>query len=82
MVHLLTVDQKQQHIGNSECCLQLFQRKKKKFLCKYVTMDETWIHHFILESNQQSAEWTAAEESYPKRPKVQTSVGKFLASVF
>ena len=69
---LLIVDQKQQHIDNSECCLQLFQCNKK-FLCKYVTMDQTWIHHFTLESNRQSAEWTAAGESHPKQPKTNNS---------
>ena len=42
-------------------------------------MDETWIHHFTSESNQQSVEWTAAGES---RPKTQTSTGKVLASIF
>ena len=45
-------------------------------------MDETWIHHFTLELNWQSAEWAAAGESSPKRPKSQTSAGKVLASVF
>ena len=45
-------------------------------------MDETWIHHFTLESNQQSTEWTAAGESCSKRPKTQISAGKVLAFVF
>ena len=45
-------------------------------------MDETWFHHFTLKSNRQSAEWTAACESCPKRSKMQTSAGKVLASVF
>ena len=45
-------------------------------------MDETWIHHFTLESNWQSAKWTAAGESHPKRPKTQTSASKVLAYVF
>ena len=45
-------------------------------------MDETWINHFPLQSNWQSAEWTAADESHPKQPKMQTSAGKVLASVF
>ena len=49
---LLTVDQKHQCINNSESCLQLFQHKKKELLHKYVTMDETWIHNFTLESNR------------------------------
>ena len=54
----------------------------KRSFCINVTMDETWIHHFIPESNWQSAEWTAAGESYQKWPKMQTSAGKLLASVF
>ena len=66
MLRLLTVDQKQQCIDNYERCLQLFQRNKKEFLHKYVTIDETWIHHFTPESKWQSAEWTAAGESHPK----------------
>ena len=45
-------------------------------------MDETWIHHFTPESNQQSAEWTAAGESRPKGPKTQASAGKVWASIF
>ena len=78
VLHLLTVDQKR--VDDSKCCLQLFQHKK--FLHKYVTMDEIWIHHFTLESNWQSAKWTAADESRPKWPKIQTSAGKVLASIF
>ena len=72
VLHLLTVDQKQQHIDDSECSLQLFQCNKKEFLHKYVTMEKTWIYHFIQESNQQSAEQTTSE-SCPKRPKTQIS---------
>ena len=63
---LLTVDQKQQRVDDSERYLQLFQRNKKEFLRKYVTMDKTWIHHSTRESNRLSAEWTAAGESHPK----------------
>ena len=80
--HLLTVDQKQQRVDDSKHCLELFQRNKKEFLRKYVTMDETWINHFTPESNRQSAEWTAAGESRPKRPKTHTLSGKVLVSVF
>ena len=61
--HLLTIDQKQQRVNDSECRLQLFQCNKKEFLRKYVTLYETCIHHFTPESIQQSAEWTVADES-------------------
>ena len=79
---LLTVDQKQQRVDNSECCLQLFQRNKKEFCVNMWQWIKKRIHHFTLESNRQSAEWTAAGESRLKRPKTQTSAGKVLASVF
>ena len=79
---LFIVDQKQQRVNDSERCLQLFQHNKKEFLHKYVTMDKIWIHHFTPELNWQSAERTAAGKSCPKWPKMQTSTGKVLASVF
>ena len=62
--------------------LQWFQRNKKEFLHKYVTMDETWIHHFTQESNCRSAGWTAGRWKPSKATKTQTSAGKVLASVF
>ena len=80
-VRLLTVVQKQQSLDDSVRCLQLFQRKKKEFLHKYVTMDETQIHHFTPGSNQLTAEWIATGESRPKRPKTQTT-GRVLATIF
>lgn len=79
---LLTTDQKEQRINDSERCLALMNHNKKDFLRRYVTMDETWIHHFTPESNRQSAEWRAAGESRPKRPKTQKSAGKVMASIF
>jgi [histone H3]-lysine36 N-dimethyltransferase SETMAR len=78
----LTIDQKQQRIDDSEQCLELFNCNKPEFLRRYVTMDETWLHHFTPESNRQSAEWTARDEVTPKRGKTQKSAGKVMASVF
>jgi len=79
---LLTVEQKQQRIDDSERCLELFNRNKMDFLRRYVTMDETWIHHYTPELKRQSSEWTGPGESRPKRPKTQQSAGKVMASVF
>ena len=39
---LLTVDQKQKRVDDSEPCLELFQRNKKDYFMRCVTMDETW----------------------------------------
>ena len=68
--------------SRSKTTSQLFQRNKKEFLRKYLTIDETWIHYFTPESNWQSAEWTATGESPLKRPETQTLEGNDLASVF
>ena len=53
---LLTPDQKQQRVKDSERCLELFKRGKKYFLHRYVTMDERWIHHYTPETKTPSAE--------------------------
>ncbi len=47
------MEQKQQWIDNSESYLALFTHSKQDFLCRFVTMDETWIHHFASKSNRQ-----------------------------
>ncbi|KAM8702311.1 hypothetical protein ACLKA7_004975 [Drosophila subpalustris] len=73
---LLTPEQKQQRIDESKSCLDMFTRNKSEFLRRYITMDETWIHHFTPESNRQSADWHAAGE------KTQQLAGKVMASVF
>ena len=79
---LLSPDQKQQRAEDSERCLEPFKRGKKNFLRRYVTMDKTWIHHYTPEIIRSSAEWTAAGERRPKRPKTQQWAGKVMASVF
>ena len=48
---------------------------------RFITMDETWIHHYTPESKQQSKQWTEAGCSAPKKRSVQ-SAGKVMASVF
>ena len=80
--HFLTPDQKQQRVEDSERCLKLFKRGKKDFLRRYMTIDETWIHHYTPETRRSSAEWKAAGENRPKRPKTQQWAGKVMASLF
>ncbi|XP_032676157.1 histone-lysine N-methyltransferase SETMAR-like [Odontomachus brunneus] len=60
----------------------MFRRKSKEFLHLYITVDETWIHHYTPKSKQQSAQWIPKSGSAPKRPKTQQSAGKVLATVF
>lgn len=71
---LLAVYQKQQLVDDPKNCLALFRRNKNDLFVRYVAMDESWILHFNLESNRQTAEWTI--KSRPKRSKTQTPADK------
>lgn len=79
---MLTPDQKQQRVDESERCLELLCHDRRDFFRRYVTMDETWIHYYNPESKQQSAQWVGPDERRPKRPKTHSSAGKVMASVF
>jgi len=54
----LTADQKRTHMKISEQCLERFNKNKTDFVHRFITMDETWIHHYTPESKQQSKQWT------------------------
>lgn len=63
---VLTLGQKQRVIV-LEHWLELFEPNKKDFLCRHVTIDETWMPYYTPASNRQSAEWRKADESRPKK---------------
>ncbi|RLU18396.1 hypothetical protein DMN91_008753 [Ooceraea biroi] len=64
--------------------LQLFQRNPQDFRRRFVTVDETWIHHYTLDTKEQSKQWVASGEfaAAPKKAKTVPSVGKVTATVF
>ena len=47
---------------------------------RLVTMDETWLYHYDLETNQQSMEWRHSGSPRPKNSECKTLAGKVLAS--
>ena len=79
---LLTADQKRTRMKISEQCLERFNKNKTDFLRRFITMDETWIHHYTPESKQQSKQWMEAGCSAPKKTRSIPSAGKVMASVF
>ena len=79
---LLTIYQKRIRVTISERNLAYFNLNPKKFLRRFVTMDETWIYHYTPESREGSKQWIKSGESVPKRPKTQQSIVKVMASVF
>lgn len=78
----LDLPQKIVRWSSSEELLAIYQRNPTEFLRRFITVDETWIHHYIPESKQQSKQWTEAGVSGPKKAKTVKSAGKVMATVF
>ena len=62
--------------------MERFNKNKTDFVRRFITVDETWIHHYIPESKQQSKHWTEAGYSALKKTGSVPSAGKIMASVF
>ncbi len=54
---MLTPDQKRVRVQHSEANLARFRQNPDPFLAQFVTVNETWVHHFDPESKRQSMEW-------------------------
>jgi hypothetical protein len=74
---------------NSASCLSSFSnfsiwRYPNDFLSWLVTMDETWLYHYDLETKQQSMGWRHSVSPHPSPKKfwVQKSAEKFLPQFF
>ncbi|KAG5311179.1 SETMR methyltransferase, partial [Acromyrmex insinuator] len=76
---LLTVDQKRirMNISNFQGPVGAVRRNKSDFLYRLITVNGTWIHYFILETKEQSKQWTAKDFvfiDYFKKDKTITGI--------
>ncbi|UYV84691.1 hypothetical protein LAZ67_X003114 [Cordylochernes scorpioides] len=72
----LTPDQKAVRRKLSSDNLALFVANPEEFVNRFVTMDETWAHHFTSESKQQSMQWRHSGSPPIKKAKTVPSAGK------
>ena len=80
----LNADVKRQRYQSSEQLLEFFQCDPNDFLSRLMTMDETCLYHYDLETKQHSIErrHSGSPSPRPKKFRVQTSAGKVLISIF
>jgi [histone H3]-lysine36 N-dimethyltransferase SETMAR len=78
---MLTCENKRIRLQSSRKNLELYRADPAKFHRRYVTMDETWAHHFDPETKQQSMQWKHTTSPTVKFRKT-ASAGKVMASVF
>ena len=79
---LLTPEQKSTRCTVSMGNLELFEANEDNFLARFITMDETWVHHYQPETKEQSKQRKHTPSPAPKKAKVIRSAGKVMASVF
>ena len=78
----LTPDQKLTRLVMSEANLARFEAEPDRFVERFLTQDECWVHHFEPETKMQSMQWKHSTSPAPKKAKVVSSAGKVMASVF
>ena len=79
---LLTNDQKQFRTQISRECLARFQENTTDFVRRFITTDETWVHHYTPETKEQSKQWKHRGSPPPKKALSVKSAGKVMASIF
>jgi len=63
---MLTDVQKADHAETSASFLTLFHENPDNFISRFVTVDETWLHHFDPESKTQSMAWEHVTSPPPR----------------
>ena len=79
---LLSEENKRNRVVDSAAILALLRRNPDEFLHRYITADETWIHHYTPETKEQSKQWIFEGEQASKKVKTVTSAGKVMVTVF
>lgn len=64
--HLLTREQKRTRFTLSKGNLELFEADEDNFLVRFITMAESWDHHFQPESKEQSKKWKRTSSATPE----------------
>lgn len=79
---MLTIDYKCNRLISPKECLRIFSRNPNEILRRFITVDETWIHHTTPEGKQQSKQWISTNEGAPKKTKMGQSVNKVMSTLF
>ena len=79
---MLSDAQKADRVEASTGLLRLFNENPDNFVSQFLTVDETWLHHFDPESKLQSMAWKHACSPPPRKFRVVAWAHKVMATVF
>ena len=69
VLRMLTEDQRRGRLDISRYLLSRYEDDPEEFVDRVVTQEETWVHHFDLESKKQSVQWKYPGSTPPKKCK-------------
>jgi len=78
----LNADQKRQRCHSSEQLLEFLWRDQMDFLLRLVTLDETWLYHYDLETKQQLMGRRHRGSPHPKNSECKNSLENYLPRYF
>ena len=79
---LLSEENKQNRVVDSETILALLRRNPDELLRRYMTVDGTWIHHYTPETKGQSKQWVFKAERALKKANMVKSFVKLMTTGF
>jgi histone-lysine N-methyltransferase SETMAR len=79
---MLTAEMKQRRVQIAEENLEVMGQSWNDFKRRFVTGDETWIHHYDPESKQESMQWKHADSPTPVKFHTTPSAGKILCTIY
>lgn len=66
---LLTEAQKKTRLRISRSYLDLLRQNTEQFVSRFMTIDETWLHHYGPETEKQTMTWKRPSSPTPKNIK-------------
>ena len=79
---MLTAEMKQHRMQIAEENIEAMNRSWDVFKRRFLTGDETWIHHYDPESKHESLQWKHADSPTPVKFRTTPSAGKIMCTIF
>ena len=78
----LNMQDRQQRVESSQELLEVYNANPEDFHTRLVTGDETWLHHWDLDTKKESMQWKYPGLPLPMKFRTQPSASKVMATVF
>lgn len=79
---MLSGEMKQHRVQIAEENLDIMNVNRDVFLRRFLTGDETWLHHYDPESKQESMQWKHTDSPPPVKFRTAPSAGKIMCTIF